>query len=76
MSAEKVATTMPAGERCPIGPLNAHTYNYEHDECIWCGPNGLGWKPGRWVPLGDGLSAWSVGSPTRPGIPKTGDDRD
>ena len=59
--------TMPTGERCPIGPLNAHTYNYERDECIWCGPNGLGWKPGRWVDIGDGLSAWSVTSPTQSG---------
>lgn len=49
-----------AGQRCPIGPLSAHTFNYERDECIWCGPNNLAWKPGRWVSLGDGLSAWSA----------------
>lgn len=55
-----VVLTMPTGERCPIGPLNAHTYNHERNECIWCGPNGLGWRPGKWVDQGDGFSAWSV----------------
>lgn len=45
---------------CPIGPLSLHTWNYERTECIWCGPNRLATKPGRWVPLGDGLSAWST----------------
>lgn len=51
---------MPESNWCPIGSLNLHTYNYERTECIWCGPNALATKPGRWVPLGDGLSAWSV----------------
>lgn len=49
---------MTAG--CPIGPYQTHTWNYERTECIWCGPNALAWKPGRWVAIGDGLSAWSV----------------
>jgi len=59
-SAENDAATLPTGQRCPIGPLNAHTYNYERDECIWCGPNALAAKPGRWRSIGGGLSAWSV----------------
>ena len=46
--------------RCPIGPLNLHTMNYERDECIWCGPNGLAWKDGKWVDIGNGSNAWSV----------------
>jgi hypothetical protein len=46
--------------RCPIGPLNLHTMNYEQTECIWCGPNVLAAKEGRWIKLGDGLRAWSV----------------
>jgi hypothetical protein len=50
---------MPSGG-CPIGPLNLHTANLERDECIWCGPNALAWKPGRWVDLGDGFRAWTV----------------
>lgn len=45
---------------CPIGPLNLHTMNYERTECIWCGPGRLGWKPGRWVDLGNGMNAWSA----------------
>lgn len=46
---------------CPIGPLQLHTLNAERDECIWCGPNMLAWKPGRWVPLPDGIgSAWTT----------------
>ena len=46
---------------CPIGPLNLHTMNHERTECIWCGPNGLAWKPGKWVTATDGnSSAWSV----------------
>lgn len=47
-------------DRCPIGPLNLHTYNHERTECIWCGANGLAWKPGRWVDQGNGTHAWSV----------------
>jgi len=57
---EEGTATMPTGARCPIGPLNLHTYNHEQNECIWCGPNALATKPGRWMPIGDGLSAWSV----------------
>ncbi len=49
-----------SGDRCPIGPLGLHTMNYERTECIWCGPNQLGCKPGRWVPISDGLSTWSA----------------
>ena len=45
---------------CPIGSLSLHTMNFERTECIWCGPNALAWKPGHWVALGNGLSAWSV----------------
>lgn len=63
-SAEEDAATMPTGEWCPIGSLNAHTYNYERNECIWCGPNRLAWQEGRWVDIGDGFSAWSVTPPT------------
>lgn len=46
--------------RCPIGPLNLHTMNYEQTECIWCGPNRLAFKPGRWISIGNGLDAWSA----------------
>ena len=53
-------TTAPIGAHCPIGSLSLHTWNYEHTECIWCGPNALATKPGRWVSIGKGLSAWSV----------------
>lgn len=59
MSAAREAQ-MPKTDRCPIGPLGAHTYNYERTECIWCGPSRLCSKPGRWVDIGDGLSAWST----------------
>ena len=45
---------------CPIGPLGLHTWNYERTECIWCGPNQLGAKPGRWVETGKGTAAWSA----------------
>jgi hypothetical protein len=54
--------TRQQGERCPIGPLNLHTWNHGHTECIWCGPNRLAGKPGRWVSVGDGLSEWEVSS--------------
>jgi len=50
----------PSKDYCPIGPLSLHTLNYEQDECIWCGPNGLAWKPGKWVDIGNDLNAWSV----------------
>lgn len=63
MNAELVPSAMPTSERCPLGSLGAHTYNYERDECIWCGPNGLAWKPGRWVDVGNGFNAWSVVTP-------------
>lgn len=52
--------TAPVGTHCPIGSLSLHTMNYEDTECIWCGPNALAWKPGRWVDIGNGYSAWSV----------------
>lgn len=45
---------------CWLGSYNAHTWNYERTECIWCGPNKLAWKPGHWVPISDSFSAWSV----------------
>jgi len=48
------------GDWCPIGPLNLHTMNFEQTECIWCGPNRLCSKPGKWVDIGNGFSAWSV----------------
>ena len=57
--------TMPQGDWCPIGSLNLHTYNFERNECIWCGPNRLAWADGHWVDLGNGTSAWSVAN--RPG---------
>lgn len=47
-------------QTCPIGPLHLHTMNYERTECIWCGPNALAWKSGRWVETSDGYNAWSV----------------
>ena len=53
----------PTSRRCPIGPLQAHTYGWEVVECIWCGPNGLAWKPGEWRQIeGEqpGTSAWHV----------------
>lgn len=58
--ADPKSATMPKGQRCPIGPLSAHTYNAERDECIWCGPNQLAWKPGRWVQMDGGFTAWSA----------------
>ena len=51
---------MAKGDWCPIGPLNLHTWNFERTECIWCGPGALAWKPGRWVPVGDGTQAWQA----------------
>jgi hypothetical protein len=45
---------------CPIGPLGLHTWNFECDQCLWCGPDQLALKPGHWMPLGNGLSAWSA----------------
>lgn len=44
---------------CPIGSYRAHTINFEQDECIWCGPNALAWKPGEWRPI-EGGQAWSA----------------
>ncbi len=62
---------MPEGQRCPIGPLQAHTYNYERTECIWCGPNHLAWKPGVWVRTAEGFKAWSAVQPVAdPKIPQ------
>lgn len=49
-------------DRCPIGPLNLHTRGYQTEECIWCGPNRLALKPGKWMPNGDGTQAWAVDS--------------
>lgn len=49
-----------ASDWCPIGSLSLHTSNYENTECIWCGPNALAWKPGKWVDIGGGFNAWSV----------------
>lgn len=51
---------LPETATCPIGPLHLHTLNFEKTECIWCGPNALAWKPGRWVDIGNGFNAWSV----------------
>lgn len=47
-------------DNCPIGPLQLHTMNFENTECIWCGPNRLAGKPGKWVETAPGTSAWSV----------------
>lgn len=52
--------TMPDRQWCPIGSLNLHTYNYEQNECIWCGPNRLAGKQGVWIHIGNGFSAWSA----------------
>jgi hypothetical protein len=61
---QPVPDTMPKTQRCYIGPLQAHTYNYEGNECIWCGPNQLAWMEGRWVPSKDGTTqAWSANIP-------------
>lgn len=51
--------TLPDSDTCPLGPLQLHTYNYERDECIWCGPNSLAVKPGRWMKIENGR-AWSA----------------
>lgn len=59
-----------SGTRCPIGSLGLHTWNYERTECIWCGPGALAWKPGHWVPLGNGMDAWST-TPAQPGGDET-----
>lgn len=59
--------TLPKTGRCHIGSLGLHTFNYERDECIWCGPNGLAWKPGHWEAI-DGGRAWSA---TPPFIPES-----
>lgn len=56
----KKQSTKPVSGWCPIGSLSLHTLNYEQDQCIWCGPDGLAWKPGRWVDTGNGFNAWSV----------------
>ena len=66
-----MASNLPGGDYCPIGPLNLHTMNFERTECIWCGPGGLAWKPGHWVQVhphgeGDPLGAYSVWSATEP----------
>jgi len=47
---------------CYIGSYGAHTLNAERDECIWCGPNLLAKKPGKWVSISDDPSstAWQV----------------
>jgi hypothetical protein len=57
---------------CPIGPMHLHTYNFEDDECIWCGPNHLAWKPGHWVAVeidGQPASKWSATEPFEDGNP-------
>ena len=54
---------LPRTKGCFIGPLNLHTYNAERTECIWCGPNHLATKPGKWVPVEDEAgkyTAWSA----------------
>lgn len=51
--------------RCPIGSLGLHTYNYERTECIWCGPNRLAWKPGRWVTVEPGKTTAWMATPER-----------
>lgn len=51
---------LPKGQTCPIGPLRLHTMNFEQTQCIWCGPDGLAWKPGRWVSVGEDAVAWSA----------------
>lgn len=54
---------LPKTARCFIGSLGLHTYNAERTECIWCGPNALAWKPGKWVHVEDETgkyTAWSA----------------
>lgn len=58
-----MADRLPTSKGCYIGPLGLHTFNAERTECIWCGPNALGFKPGRWVQVEDeagSYSAWSA----------------
>ena len=57
---------MPKGDRCHIGLLGLHTFNFERTECIWCGPNRLAWMEGQWVRNGDGTSSWSANLPLTP----------
>lgn len=57
--------TMPKNQWCPIGSLNLHTYNFEQNECIWCGPNRLAWQPGHWERTDFG-SAWTATEPFMP----------
>lgn len=51
---------MPDNQRCYIGPLNLHAYNYERSECIFCGPNSLAWQDGKWIDNENGTMSWSV----------------
>lgn len=56
-------TRLPESKSCFLGPLGLHTYNAERTECIWCGPNSLAWKPGKWVQVTDEAGtylAWSA----------------
>lgn len=56
-------SNLPKSKGCYIGPLGLHTYNAERTECIWCGPNTLARKPGKWVKMHDeagDYTAWSV----------------
>jgi hypothetical protein len=58
-----MAKRLPSTMGCYIGSLGLHTFNAECTECIWCGPNALACKPGRWVPVEDEAGrylAWSA----------------
>ena len=47
-------------EFCLGGPLQVHNYDYYGIECIWCGPNYLAKRSGRWDVRPDGELAWRV----------------
>ena len=58
-----MAKRFPNSRHCFIGPLGLYIFNAERTECIWCGPNALTFKPGRWMPVEDefgSYSAWSA----------------
>lgn len=58
-----MAKRPPDTPGCFIGPLGLHTLNAERTECIWCGPNALATKQGKWVAVEDEdgkYMAWSA----------------
>lgn len=74
---QQVGRTLPPTWKCPIGSYSAHTFNAEQDECIWCGPRGLAWKPGHWVKTRDQFgaeyNAWTATEPFEYGLKEEND---